>query len=160
MGDVSRRVIESLGIGGDVARDALEDAGELLRMAWQPGFVPFKAALAQEAMTPEEAALLRAALVAYSESEGDGSSRVAALSILAREGRPELRDRLVNELQRLLTSYRVVAREMFQVLLALEDVGDRPFPQHVMSRRLTAVEENASAASSYLQARGLLVPWQ
>jgi hypothetical protein len=158
--DLTKRLIATLDAGGVAARECLQEVGELLRKAWQPGFVPFGEALQAEESTSDEVVRLREALAAYSRTESDASARRTALSILAKEGSPELREQLVAELHDCLTTHRIVSREIFQLILALEDVGESVFSSGLRSRSLAAVETNVNAASDYLGKQGIQVPWQ
>ena len=98
VGDVTRKVIVALETGGPQARECLLDASELLRKAWNPGFVPAFEHLQAEAISPDEAGQLRQALADYCEREKAASWRRTALTSLAKEGRPDLRPQLVTEL--------------------------------------------------------------
>jgi hypothetical protein len=160
VGDLSKRLIATLAGGGISAREVLPTVGELLRKAWQPGFVPSGVGLQSEEISVEDAARLRDALFAYYRNERDASARCTALSILAKEGQPELRDSLVSELHDVVRALRVAGRGLFQLLIALEDVGERVFPQEQRSRSLAALERNLGAADQYLEKHGTSVPWQ
>ena len=160
MGELTKHFIVLLEGGGEPARQVLQQVGELLRKVWQPGFTPFGETLQQEEITAEDAVRLRDALTVYYTSESDVSARRTAVSILAKEGRPELREQLVAELRNLLTEHRVLSRELFQLLLGLEDIGESVYPQGVRVREVTAVDINVKAASDYLVKQGILVPWQ
>jgi hypothetical protein len=158
MGDVTRSVIASLEAGGDEAREHLLDASELLRKAWNPGFVPAFEHLQAEHISGEEASRLRQALADYCERERSGAHRRAALATLAKEGRPDLRAQLVTELHLTLEAHRVLSADLFQLLLALEDIGEDVYPKEKRSRSLTDVRTNADAAVAYLQRHGFVVP--
>jgi len=53
---------------------------------------------------------------------------------------------------------RVIGWDIFQLLLALEELGEQIFPPEKTSRSLTDLEENVEMASDYLQRVGINVP--
>jgi hypothetical protein len=115
--------------------------------------------LQAEDITPDEASLLRSALADYCQAEGSAAHRRIALAALAKEGRPELQARLATELHLTLQAYRVLSGDLFQLLLALEDIGESVYPEGQRSRSFDAVQTNVEAAETYLRRKGTLVPY-
>jgi hypothetical protein len=159
VGEVTRKLIASLEAGGPAARDCLLDVSELLRKAWHPGFVPAFDHLQAENITPEEAGLLRQALADYCQAEGSAAHRRMALVTIAKEGRSELQAQLQTELHLTLQAHRVLSGDLFQLLLALEDIGESVFPNELRSRGIDAVQANVDVAAAYLRLKGTLVPY-
>jgi hypothetical protein len=159
MGQVTERLIAQLEAGGSGARDCLLEVSELLRKAWHPGFTPVFEHLVAENISQEETLRLREALAAYCARELSAPDRRRGLVTLAREGQPKLVKELVPELHLVLEAHRVLSNELFQLLLALENVGEKVYPDGVSSRSLDKVQANADAASAYLLARGIAVPY-
>jgi hypothetical protein len=159
VGEVTRKLIATLEGGGPAARECLLDVSELLRKAWHPGFAPAFAHLQAEDITAEEAGLLRQALADYCQAEGSAAHRRTALATLAKERRPELQAQLEKELHLVLQVHRVLSGDLFQLLLALEDVGESVFPKELRSRGIDAVQANVDVAAAYLRRKGTLVPY-
>jgi len=159
VGDVTRTLIAALEAGGSQARECLIDTSELLRKAWNPGFVPALEHLQAEHISAEEASRLRQALADYCERETSASHRRAALTTLAKQGRPDLRSQLTTELHLTLEAHRVLSGDPFQLLVALEDVGEHVFPKEQHSRSIDEVRTNVHAAAAYLRQHGLVVPY-
>ena len=153
-----RIVIESLERGGMGARDVLVDAHELLRTAWVHGYRSPFPDLEEERITSAEANELRRALADYCASETSGSHRRFALANLARTSGYDLRKQIAAELHICLEVQRVIGWDIFQLLLALEELGEQIFPPEKTSRSLTDLEENVEMASDYLQRVGINVP--
>ena len=159
MGEVTEALIAALEAGGPQAQDSLVDVSELLRKAWQPGFEPAFAHLEAEHISHDEAARLRQALADYCEREKSAPHRRAALATLAKEGRPQLQSQLARELHLTLEAHRSLSGDLFQLLLALEDVGESVFSKEQHSRSIEDVRTNVEAAAAYLRRHGLLVPY-
>ena len=125
-------VLSAVSISEIKARGSIKDADvlKLRRSYYDDGHI-----------TAEEAGLLRQALADYCQAEGAAAHRRTALATLAKEGRPELQAQLEKELHLALQAHRVLSGDLFQLLLALEDVGERRrLGDDVRAQRLLAVE--------------------
>jgi hypothetical protein len=134
-------------------------ASELLRRAWQPGFVPAFPELAHEDLSDAEVHRLRAALAAFYERPShSGTDRRFALWTLAKDPASDVVPALIRELHFLLEAHRIIDGDMFQVLLALRDHGEPVYPPEKRSFGLLDIQENVHSAEQYLLSRGHRIP--
>ena len=159
MGELTQRVTRQLQAGGEEARAALLDASELLRKAWNSGFRPAFDYLEAEDVTPDEANELRHALQQYCERETSAPHRRMGLSALAKQGEQYVVDDLARELHILLEAQTGLNRDLYQLLLALENVGEQVYPEGERGSSVTEVQRNTDAARAYLARRGTMVPY-
>jgi hypothetical protein len=158
MGNETEKLIAALNVGGAAARDSVIFVDELLRKAWPPGFTPAFEHLEAEQIDSDDASRLREALAAYCSREPDASGRRHALSTLSKNGDASIKKDLVRELHLALEAHRVLSAQLFQVLLALENVGEHVYPGELASRGINAVQVNVEAAERYLLDHGIAVP--
>jgi len=158
MGTMFEAALVALRQGGDEARGCLLFVSEALRKAWAPESETIFEELERSGVSAEQAAALREALASYYSRSDSDLARRECLTILAQSGDRGLRDDLLRELQLHFEVHRAVSGGLYQLLLALQDIGERPFPPNSRSTSIDYVQQNVEAAEAFLALHGYRTP--
>lgn len=159
MPDIIEEAVEVLNRGGPEAREWLRFISEAIRKAWSPDMLTVFESLDDRGVTAEEGGRLREALVAYYSRIGDEPTRRECLRILARHGGPELKDDLIRQLHLIFEVHRSIANDLYQIIVALENIGEKVYPSHQSSNSVREVQANVDAADRYLREHGFNIPF-
>ena len=158
MGTMIEAALVALRQGGDEARGCLLFVSEALRKAWTPESETIFEELERSGVSAEQAAALREALASYYSRAESEFARGECLSILAQSGDRGLRDDLLRELHLHFEIHRAVSGGLYQLLLALQDIGERPFAPNISSTSIDHVQQNVEAAEEFLALHGYRTP--
>ena len=132
--------------------------GLIVAEHWAPESRTIFGELERSGVSAEQATALREALASYYSRSDSDLARRECLTILAQSGDRGLRDDLLRELQLHFEIHRAVSSGLYQLLLALQDIGERPFPPNTSSTSIDYVQQNVEAAEAFLALHGYRTP--